>query len=306
MRVLVLQTPKLTYVQAIELLLRETTDQLRVDIVVFPENAVEHPPQVTDQGELTKDNVALMLISRFARQRRMYIVLGSLEEKGPDGRIYDTCVVFDRSGEIVMRYRKQTPDHGKAAGTVPGIFSTELGPVGVLLGSEPEDEARWDPIIAVSPWLVLNPVNAPLRMDQSLAKAHPELQVAAWHQGFQRMQSIVESKTRSHPCCFLRADAPLRMGGAGSSMLVEPHRSVLAPGWGPASMMTEPSPAAEFTMRRPPGWRELDVDEIIKAASHDMDLLKYEKVEMGPRYLVWTMRTPSSSNEILTKKSRLE
>lgn len=90
MRVLIFQTPKLTYVQTLEYLLRETNE--KVDFAVLPEFSLEHPAQCTNQSELSYDNVSIMMLSRVAKQRQLYLVLGSVEERCPYG-VFDTCVV---------------------------------------------------------------------------------------------------------------------------------------------------------------------------------------------------------------------
>ncbi len=45
-------------------------------------------------------------LSAIARECSMWIVGGSLLERGDDGRIYNTCPLLDRDGELVARYRK--------------------------------------------------------------------------------------------------------------------------------------------------------------------------------------------------------
>lgn len=290
MRVLLCQTPRLTYVQAIELLQRETFG-LPVDLALFPEMAIEHPPQCTGQGDLTFENVAFLMLSRFAKQRNMYIVLGSVEERTDDTRMYDTCVVLNRIGEMIMFYRKQsTVLLGKAAGVEPGIFETEFGPIGLMLGTEIEEEQRWAELLAMKPYLILNPARAPVQMDPVLIHTHPELQVAAWHQGLRRLEHIVETRTRQYPCSFVRADAPFQEGGAGTSLLVEPHRSFLAPRWSSAFFVVDTLHPYELEGRKLPGWRQLTIDERARLAARDRALLTQEEIERGPRYLVWTLR----------------
>lgn len=302
MRILIFQTPKLTYVQTLEYLLRETAEQ-KVDLAVLPEFSLEHPAQCTNQSELSYDNVSIMMLSRLAKQRQLYVVLGSVEERCPYG-VFDTCVVFNRSGEMILQYRKNSEQREEAL----NCFQTEYGTVGVLLGAEVEDESRWSSLLSQCV-LILNPCNAPMELDQALAKAHPELQVAAWHKGFRRMEALVQSRLRSFGATadvprfsFVRADAPLRQGGAGLSILVEPNRSVLVPTWGPSFFVVEVD--RDRPARKLPKWRTLSIEEIIKAASkssHDRELLKCDTVEIGPRYRVWTLRTPTLSKAALTQ-----
>ena len=206
MRVLVLQTPRLTYVQTVDILLRETRGR-RVDLAVLPEFSLDHPLQCTNYGELSYHNVAIMMLARLAKQRSIYIVLGSVEERceAPEERVYDTCVTFDPSGDFRQ--------HRKGSGAFASFEMDGVGVVGLLIGSEVEDPQKWSQLLALSPSLLLNPCSAPLQLDQALAKvrprkpsllpllpslpsgsknackqAHPELQVAAWHQGFRRFR----------------------------------------------------------------------------------------------------------------------
>eukprot|EP00929_Paragymnodinium_shiwhaense_P054349 TRINITY_DN27235_c0_g2_i2.p1 TRINITY_DN27235_c0_g2~~TRINITY_DN27235_c0_g2_i2.p1 ORF type:complete len:123 (+),score=15.09 TRINITY_DN27235_c0_g2_i2:144-512(+) len=107
MRIVVCQTPRLTYVQVLELLQQESAN-VAIDLALFPEVAMEHPPQLTEQGVLNNDNVGFMMISRWCRDHRIYVVLGSVDERSACGRCFETCVVFNREGDITLRYRKQS------------------------------------------------------------------------------------------------------------------------------------------------------------------------------------------------------
>eukprot|EP00929_Paragymnodinium_shiwhaense_P054348 TRINITY_DN27235_c0_g2_i1.p1 TRINITY_DN27235_c0_g2~~TRINITY_DN27235_c0_g2_i1.p1 ORF type:complete len:951 (+),score=160.84 TRINITY_DN27235_c0_g2_i1:144-2996(+) len=290
MRIVVCQTPRLTYVQVLELLQQESAN-VAIDLALFPEVAMEHPPQLTEQGVLNNDNVGFMMISRWCRDHRIYVVLGSVDERSACGRCFETCVVFNREGDITLRYRKQSMfQPNKAAGDQPGMFETEFGSVGILLGCEAEEEERWTPLLQQKPYLILNPARGAHTADPILARAHPELEVSAWHQSFTGMERIVEGKMRNYACAFVRADAPLNEGGAGSSMLVEPHRSVLAPGWGAAVFHVNTLSPVELESKKLPGWRPLTIDELVKAAISDRALLTHEELKRGPRYHLWSMR----------------
>ena len=166
MRVLVLQTPRLTYVQTLDILLRETRNR-RVDLAVLPEFSLDHPLQCTNYGELSYHNVAIMMLARLAKQRQLYLVLGSVEERCEERceeRVYDTCVTFDPSGDFRA--------HRKGSGEVASFEMEGVGVVGLLIGSEVEDPLKWSELLKLSPSLLLNPCSAPLQLDQALAKAH--------------------------------------------------------------------------------------------------------------------------------------
>lgn len=58
-------------------------------------------------AELLGDGPAYRLCSEFAREHEVFVHAGSIFEKSlEDQRIYNTTVVFDRSGREIARYRK--------------------------------------------------------------------------------------------------------------------------------------------------------------------------------------------------------
>lgn len=54
-------------------------------------------------------NDVLETFQAEARRHGVWLVPGSMFERAPDGRIYNTAVVIDPNGEIVARYRKMFP-----------------------------------------------------------------------------------------------------------------------------------------------------------------------------------------------------
>src|SRR5918912_1598965 len=48
---------------------------------------------------------ATRMLSRVASERGMWVLGGSIPESA-DGRVFNTATLFDRSGELVARYRK--------------------------------------------------------------------------------------------------------------------------------------------------------------------------------------------------------
>jgi len=45
-------------------------------------------------------------VSAWAKEKKIYIVAGSIPERGPNGMIYNTCAVYDPNGVIVAKHRK--------------------------------------------------------------------------------------------------------------------------------------------------------------------------------------------------------
>lgn len=66
-------------------------------------------PYQTDLFPLNAEPVqgdSWLALSTLARKNGVYIVGGSIPELGEDGRIYNTCYVFDREGRQIGRHRK--------------------------------------------------------------------------------------------------------------------------------------------------------------------------------------------------------
>jgi agmatine deiminase len=76
-----------------------------------------------------------------ARQSKVTLVGGSLYEKAPGGRFYNTSVVFDENGRILGKYRKvQVPQDESfyekdyfSSGKTYSVFRTPSADVGVLI-----------------------------------------------------------------------------------------------------------------------------------------------------------------------------
>ncbi len=85
-------------------------------------------------------------LSGFARSLHIYLVGGTMPERGEDGKLYNTCFVFDRSGRQIAKHRKihlfdisiegrqtfresATLSHGNQV----TVFPTEFGKMGVCI-----------------------------------------------------------------------------------------------------------------------------------------------------------------------------
>ena len=80
-------------------------------------------------------------LSDAARQHTLFFAAGSVPERGDDGRIYDTALVFDPTGRLVARHRKAhlyLPAVEQAVFTPGNRLTTfadpALGTVGLLVG----------------------------------------------------------------------------------------------------------------------------------------------------------------------------
>jgi predicted amidohydrolase len=81
------------------------------------------------------------ILSEAARESNVALVGGSIYEKGRDGHLYNTSVVFDERGRTLGKYRKvQVPQDDSfyekdyfSSGSAYGAFKTRSAKVGVLI-----------------------------------------------------------------------------------------------------------------------------------------------------------------------------
>lgn len=115
------------------------------DIISLPEmwNCPYENDKFPEFAEPEKGDSWLAL-STLARKNNAYMVGGSIPELGEDGKVYNTCFVFDREGNQIGKHRKvhlfDIFDHGnvvfKESDTLTGgdsfsVFETEWGPMAV-------------------------------------------------------------------------------------------------------------------------------------------------------------------------------
>ena len=63
--------------------------------------------ETIDDYKTNEESVTTRLISELARETGKYIIGGSIGEKSASGdKYYNTCVCFDREGEISAKYSK--------------------------------------------------------------------------------------------------------------------------------------------------------------------------------------------------------
>jgi predicted amidohydrolase len=104
-------------------------------MVLFSELAPYGP---LDQYAQPFPNDALSQFQEDARRFRIWLIPGSMFEKMPDGRIFNTSVVINPDGEIVAKYSKMFPfrpyEHGISAGTEFCVFDVpEVGRFGLSI-----------------------------------------------------------------------------------------------------------------------------------------------------------------------------
>lgn len=84
-----------------------------VQLVVLPELHLAACPELLDEGEGYAERVAVDLpgplsdrLGELAREAGVWLVAGSVYERGPEGRFYNTVPVLSPDGELVASYRK--------------------------------------------------------------------------------------------------------------------------------------------------------------------------------------------------------
>jgi formamidase len=113
-------------------------------LLVLPELHLAAVPGLLDEGDGYAESVATRLpdsltdrLGAIARQTELWIVAGSVYERGDDGQIHNTAIVISPEGGLFARYRKVFPwrptEH-----TVPGdAFVTfdipDVGRIGLAI-----------------------------------------------------------------------------------------------------------------------------------------------------------------------------
>lgn len=117
----------------------------RIDILMarFPWTQMVLFSELAPYGPLDRfaqpfPNEAIAQFQEDARRYGIWLIPGSMFEKKPDGRIFNTSVVINPAGEIVARYSKMFPfrpyEAGISAGTEFCIFDVpEIGRFGLSI-----------------------------------------------------------------------------------------------------------------------------------------------------------------------------
>ena len=119
-------------------------------LIVLPEFATTLAPNSEDDFRNFAEEIpgpSTDLLSKSAKDHRAYIVGGSIIESDPSGKLYNTCLVFDPYGRMILKYRKihlfkidrpgRLYDYQEYGNLEPGvdlgIFDTPLCKIGVGL-----------------------------------------------------------------------------------------------------------------------------------------------------------------------------
>jgi formamidase len=123
-----------------------------VQLVLLPELHLSATPPILDEHSGYADEVAVTIpgpitesLGHLARETGVWLVPGSLYERGEDGRVHNTALAFAPDGELVARYRKVFPWQPHETSAPGGEFVVfdmpDVGRVGLAIcydGSFPE------------------------------------------------------------------------------------------------------------------------------------------------------------------------
>ncbi|WP_368294516.1 carbon-nitrogen hydrolase family protein [Dehalobacter sp. TBBPA1] len=130
--------------------LRQHLDSLakgNVDLVILPEmfNCPYQTSLFPDYAE-EEGGACWQKLSSLAAQYKMYLVAGSMPERDPENKIYNTSYVFDRQGRQIGKHRKvhlfdieiEGGQQFRESDTLsPGnkitVFDTEFGTMGICI-----------------------------------------------------------------------------------------------------------------------------------------------------------------------------
>ena len=82
------------------------------DLIVFPEVCIQGPVSPEEQAKLAEpipQGPTTQALMRLAKDLKVWLIPGTLFEKGENGKLYNTLVVISPEGKFVTKYRKIYP-----------------------------------------------------------------------------------------------------------------------------------------------------------------------------------------------------
>jgi len=169
-------------------------------------------------------------LSGLASQHSINIITGILERKRE--AIYDSAVLINRLGEIVLKYRRINPQwHGRNAdktlyrqGDELGTTSTPFGKVGVVLCGDFFDDSVLTMVKKTRPDILVVPVAIPIaQFDSSYGKTPLE----KW--ATYKREWTDQAKNLGITCILVNSVSDEEKGGhSGGAMIVSGKGKILA------------------------------------------------------------------------------
>jgi len=87
------------------------TSLRHADLIVFPEIFIHGPDSANFRtlAEPIPNGPTTQALIKLARDQKVWLLPGTLFEKGTDGKVYNTAIVISPDGQIVAKYRKVFP-----------------------------------------------------------------------------------------------------------------------------------------------------------------------------------------------------
>lgn len=190
-----------------------------------------------------------LVMSTLARKNKIYVVGGSIPEVDDEGRVYNTCYVFDRNGEQIGKHRKvhlfdvnfgEKPFHESdtlTAGDGFRTFETEWGKMGVNICFD----VRFPESMRLLALDGAKMVFLPTAFLMNTGEAHWDMNI--------RMRAVENQ-------IFVAAVAPMRDSGTGYKVWAH---SMISDPWG--NVLVDMGTEEGYTIT------EIDLDEIDRIRS---------------------------------------
>ncbi len=145
------------------------TSLRHADLIVFPEVFIQGPDGAHshEMAEPIPSGPITQALIKLAKEQRVWLVPGTLFEKGADSKVYNTAIVISPEGEIVARYRKlfpARPPEPSAMGSEFVVFDIPgKGRMGILICAD-----IWQPEVARTlAWMGAEVILKPTFQDDS-------------------------------------------------------------------------------------------------------------------------------------------
>lgn len=110
-------------------------------LIVLPEYTLTGPPKDAAAAKgfaESLDGAGMQMLAGLANQKSAHVVFSMIEKS--EGKLYPTSVLLGPDGKVIGTYRKTHLDSGEKAWATAGdsfpVYDTEIGRIGMLLGSE--------------------------------------------------------------------------------------------------------------------------------------------------------------------------
>ena len=119
-----------------ELLIQNAVKAQKLDLVVLPEDCITGPIPYNLEYSLDDTSDAVLFFRNLARKYKLYLVCGSFIKKR-EGKYFNTALLIDRTGEIILEYEKNNlwiPERRYLApGTNLPVVKTDIGTIGLTI-----------------------------------------------------------------------------------------------------------------------------------------------------------------------------